>query len=129
MDDLVEMSGWRLRYALDFVREKVRQGGGDLSDFMRVARRLPTLLLNSGLALTIAYLYRQRRSGRESGFLLEYLEGGLKRSGLLRGGGDLLESILRADASRLPEMLDEALDLAVALKLTVEVIYGVEGGA
>ena len=127
MDDLVEMSGWRLRYALDFVREKVRQGGGDLSDFMRVARRLPTLLLNSGLALTIAYLYRQRRSGRESGFLLEYLEGGLKRSGSLRGGGDLLESILRADASRLPEMLDEALDLAVALKLTVEVIYGVEG--
>ncbi len=127
MDNIVEMNGWRLRYALDFVREKVHPGGGDLSEFVRVARRLPTLLLNSGLALTIAYLYRQRRNGRESGFLLEYLEGGLKRSGLLRERDDLLESILRADASKLPEMLDEALDLAVALKLTVEVIYGVEG--
>ncbi len=122
----MELAGQRLRYAFDFLRRRVRPGDGDVSEFVRLAKRLPTLLLNSGLALTIAYLYRQRRNGQESGLLLEYLEDGLRRSGLLREKGDILDSVLRTDVSRLPEVLDEALNLAVALKLTVEVIYGAE---
>ena len=114
----------RLRIANKFVRERVE---GKLSadgrkDFLSLAKRLPTLLLNSGLVLTVAYL-KKKGGPKPKGLILDYLSQRLIDAKLLQEGQDLFEYLLDEKGPS-PElvslMLDEALNSAEALKMISE---------
>jgi len=125
----------RMRDANDYVKrveEKIRP------EFTSLARRVPSLLLSSGLILTVAYL--QKRSGKSEkggsqaekpeGIILDYLKKRLEKMGLIPPNvGDLLDHLLGRDPSEIALMLDEALYSAEALKMVAEARFGeVESG-
>ena len=126
----------RLRIANKFVKERVEgMPSADRKEFLSLARRLPTLLLNSGLVLTVAYLKKRSKEERERGegsgssgtkpeeLVLSYLSQRLVEAGLLGKDQDLFEYLLDEKGPS-PElvslMLDEALYSAEALKIISE---------
>jgi len=125
----------RMRDANDYVKKvdkRMRE------DFTSLARRVPSLLLSSGLILTVAYL--QKRSGKSEkaesqaekpeGIILDYLKKRLEKMGLIPSNvSDLLDHLLGRDPSEIALMLDEALYSAEALKMVAEARFGeVESG-
>ncbi len=134
----IDLETERLRKANKFIRE-IEEKVSDKKAFASLARRLPTLLLNSGLVLTIAYLMKRvkEEEGREGAkkpeeLLLEFLTTRLKETGLLSENKDYmkdLDTLLDSTPDELSLMLDEALASAEALKIITEAKLGPgEGG-
>lgn len=144
----------RLKYANRFVKKEVeeayRNDERKKRDFLSLAKRLPSLLLSSGLIVTIAYLKKRskeegersegsleerstdKKSPEPEELVLGYLTDCITRAGLLKEGHDLFEYLLSEDGPS-PEhvslMLDEALNSAEALKIISEARLGGKGGS
>ncbi len=134
----IDLETERLRKANKFIRE-IEEKVSDKKAFASLARRLPTLLLNSGLVLTVAYLMKRvkEEEGSEGAkkpeeLLLEFLVTRLKETGLLSENKDymkVLDTLLDSTPDELSLMLDEALASAEALKIITEAKLGPgEGG-
>lgn len=112
----------RLREANNLVEEaKVKLDPSKLQELSSLSERLPGLLINSGLLLTVAYLMKrgEGKGDKPESLILNFMANWLKKRGLLSEEEmreDLLKALLELDASRLPALLDEAIALAEALK-------------
>lgn len=132
---MLDLERRRLSAANEFVKRKMADIKANEGDFVSIARRLPTLLLNSGLLLTIAYLQKRPKEGgrgkKAEELVLEYLKERLRSIGLIEGDPDyLLGYLLGKEPETITLMLDEALNSAEALKLIVEARFSEaeEGG-
>lgn len=114
----MELETERLRAANHWIKERV-EGKINEKEFVSLAKRIPTLLLQNGLILTVAYL--QKRGGAGEKEILQYLIERLRDSGLVGDiGSDFLDYLLNRSPSEIPLLLDEALASAEALKIIAE---------
>ncbi|MCS7103404.1 MAG: type III-B CRISPR module-associated protein Cmr5 [Candidatus Korarchaeum sp.] len=113
----------RLREANYLVSEV--KGKGIESDFLSLARRLPTLLANNGLLVTVAYLQRRGKEGEGEkpetlmlNFIVKWLKSNRLKNREIKES--LLEVLLSLDPQELALIFDEVLRVAEAVKIVAE---------
>ncbi|MEM0036799.1 MAG: type III-B CRISPR module-associated protein Cmr5 [Candidatus Korarchaeum sp.] len=95
-------------------------------EFLSLARRLPTLLMSSGLPLTAAYLQKRSKEKEDSSEnrILEFMKDWFKRKKLIpqdnENKRDLLNHLLELEPLKLSIVYDEAIWIAEALKIVAE---------
>ncbi|MEM4478252.1 MAG: type III-B CRISPR module-associated protein Cmr5 [Candidatus Korarchaeum sp.] len=96
-------------------------------EFLSLARRLPTLLMSSGLLLTAAYLQKRSKEKKEDSSenrILEFMKDWFKRKKLIPQDNedkrDLLNHLLELEPLKLSILYDEAIWIAEALKIVAE---------
>ena len=126
----MELERERLRAANRWVKERVL-GKIDEEEFSSQAKKLPTLLINSGLVLTVAYLQKRWKNEDKEGagrakdkpekVILDYIVDRLREKGLVgKVNSDFLNYLLEQPSDKISLMFDEALASAEALKLITE---------
>lgn len=120
----------RLREANELVSKVIEGGIG--KDFSSLAERLPTLLMNNGLLLTVAYLQKRAKEDENNPEwrILEFIKEWLKKMGFIEKYSeerDLLQVLLDKDISELNLIFTETLRIAEALKIVSDARLGGSG--
>jgi len=92
-------------FAVEAIKE-FKGKGGNLAEFKRYAKRLPSMILRNGLILTLAF-YKAKSEAHQS--IYQILCRWFKKS-------DLLEELMSKDALTYRQMSKEALEFATWLQ-------------
>ncbi len=124
----------RLRRANHLVDRVVSEIPDAKDEFASLSNKLPSLLANSGLLLTVAYLMkRQKTESKEKSesLILQFIFDWFRDRGLLSQGEikeDYLNTLLNLEEDRVSLLMDEALAISEVLKLVSNARLGKGGG-
>lgn len=107
---LVNINQARARFAL----EKVK---GQSEEYKRYAKRLPSMIVRNGLALTLAF-YKSKGGKHQT--IYQHLGEWFNKQGLVNNKENLLEELLEKDALTYRQWAKEALSIAIWLQKMAE---------